>query len=274
MASTTKREQAAEAQAAQPLPKTGQVINGYMSAVADYLLTPEVPASYNDTTVSSKSAPLSPQPSLQSPSGVSHEQLDSDLPSAAAQTAEAPTPPAQMQEPWQEGGTAQRKPLSQQAPPKAGKLKAQKQGRGAPAQEGPAVSPFALKEQQAASQEHQHSPLKMADRPPHAQPVNTAAEHVAVQLPSKGSAPQQSSEQQGPDSLQSSVSGAIFSSMQHEATQTHADSTTPDLSRMAPQQKPPTGLPSVTLSDEQVRMLGWRTPLRLLHAFTYVSLCL
>ena len=262
MGSAAKQEPVAEAQANQQVPKAGQVINGNMSAVVHDLLALEVPASYNSMTAGSKTPSLSPQPSLQPHIGVSHEQLNTNQPSAAARTAQAPTPPAQKEEPWQEMKTALRKPVNQQAPPKAGKSKLKKEGRDVADHEGPADTPSPLREVQAAAQDSQQSSQMMAERAPQSQPVNVAAEQLP---PTKGSAPQQPSEHEGLDSLKSSVSGAIFSRMQHERMQKHADSTPPGQPEMAPQQTPLSGLRSASFSDEQVRMPDWRTT-RLSHA--------
>ena len=246
--SAFERELSAEAQAAHHSPEGGQLKDD-LSAAADDLLAPEVPPSYNGMTANGKSCSLSPESFPQPCDGLSHQQLNADLPGLAAPAAEAPAPAAQEEEPWQKAETAQRKPVSQQAPQKAGRFKPKKQGK-----DGPADPPSPLRELQAAAQDPQQSSQKMAERTPQVQPVNVAAE----QLPAtKGSAPQQPAEHDGLDSLQSSVSGAVYSRMQHERMQKHAKSMPTDQPHMAPQQTLLSGLRSASFSDEQVGITDW-----------------
>ena len=185
----------------------------------------------SQAAASSRDSSLSPQPSPQLHTGVSHGQLERDLPSRAALAARAPAPAAQEEEPWQEVRWSRRKPASEQAGTKAGVQRAPKQGRGVPDQDTPALSASHWRDLQAATQQAEQE-LLTYDMPTvhhHAQSRHVAAE----QLPPWLSAltygqSRQPSWDDGRGSPQSSQPQGTLSAVQHESVRATSSPSFPD----------------------------------------------
>ncbi|CAL5223081.1 g5540 [Coccomyxa viridis] len=124
-----QQERSAEAQAAAQLHEAGHVFNDAESVAPESLPAPSTPAQSSEAAISSRSSSISPQPSWQLQAGMSHGELDPDLPGPAAPAAQAADRAAQEEEPWQEVKTFRRKPASQQAASKASMSNAPNQGR-------------------------------------------------------------------------------------------------------------------------------------------------
>ncbi len=204
---------------------------------------PDVPVHFSKGTGSSRSSSLSPQPSMQLHTGMSHGQHAEEVPwpSWAAPAAQAPATPPQEGEPWQEVRKSRRKPVSQQGASKASLRKSLTQGRVSFDQQTPDSSPSPLKEMPAAASHLAQPPLtpgKSGVATP-AQRVHAAAEQSPHRaFASAESTPQQQSHHTNSASLQPPRSQAFPFSMQHEPLQRTAGSSPADEPCPAPATSP------------------------------------
>ena len=213
----------------------------------------------SQAAASSRSLSLSPQPSLQLHTGMSHAQQVPDLPSRAAPAAQTSDPAAREEEPWQEVRTSRRKSPSQHAASKGVSRRAPKQGRSKSHQKSPALSASRSRELQPAAQIVEQAALS-SNRA--AMPAHGASGHAAVdQLPHWLSAlslsdSQQPSQHGGLDPLKSPPPQALPTSMQQEPSPATSSATPPDEAHAALQQRPVPRLRSETPSHEEVRLLA------------------
>ena len=253
MGSASRQEQSAETDTEPVQQPLGAVhgIGASVYAAPESQPRPGASAQASQTTANKRS-PTRPQPSQKQPNGVAHpEPQQFELPWLPAQAAQAAAPAAQEEEPWQEVRKPRRKPSSQQAvsPSKSNSRKAAKEGRGAPVQDTPALSPPRPREAQTASQ-LPGQPLRhslQAIAPPRAQPVHAAAEQLPGWLTALSlSEPQQPLQHAALDPLQ------FPASMQHEALQASANGTSQHKAYMPFQKIPHTELQPRSSPHEQV----------------------
>ncbi|CAL5223071.1 g5529 [Coccomyxa viridis] len=249
ISSKAKLEDSAETPTAEQTPEAGHMISDPVCDDTNIPLAPQEPARSSEATASSRSSSLSPQPSLQLHNGMSHGQLDPDLPGLGA-LAQAADSAAQEEQPWQEVRTSRRKPVSQEAASKVGSCKTPKQGRGSPIGRAPTL---ASPECQTAMQESKEAllePEKAAKVHLHTQPQHVAAEQLPHWLPAlAGNKPQKPSQHAGLAPPQSIRPQPLPS--KYETVQPGSSSSDPDEACMGFKDMPHPGFSSGTPSPEQ-----------------------
>ena len=244
MDSAAEHEQPAAKAAKQETLQTSHSVH----AAPESLPAPGATENISKAAASSRSSSLSPQPSSDLHD---REQRAQEVPSQTTPAAQAAASAAQEGAPWQEVSRTRRKPVSQQSTLTPNVHNAIKQGSSAPDQQSSAPSRLPLREFPAAAQQAIPAPMSLqkGGRPPHAQPMQAAAEQLPHAQPGLAdSAPQQPSQHQGPDPLPS---------VQHEPLQVTPESVPPRESHLASHHRPHPGIFSGTSSHDKVCLLAW-----------------
>ena len=246
------QERSAEKKAAEQPPQAVQPSCELVSPMPEGLLAPKEAAHSSKMVASSRSPPLSPQPSLQLQDCMSHE---------AAPSAQAAASAAQDDDTWQEVRGHRRKSVRQQHTSNAGAYRPAVKGRGAPDQGTSAPSPSRPRELQAAAQHAKQAPLSSA-LPPCADPIHDSLPGWLSVL-STSSTPQHTLQCEGLESLQSlrpkpaRPQPAIPVIAQHGPLQASQNSSSQDGAHAAAQPMPHSSGPSPGMpSQEQVRLTG------------------
>ena len=247
-----QQEHSAGAQAVEQPPAADLISSESEAAAPEGMSAPKPPAQANEAAEGSRSASLSPQPSLQLPTGASQEEQAQDLPSwaAPADQVAGPRPMSEQQQsraeadegPWQEVRTSRRKPASQQAVSQATARQAAKHGGVAHHRQASASSQPCLGQLTAPAQQGPQGPERPMG-PPHAQAVRAAAEQWPYSLPgSAGSTSQQPLQHGGHSIPQHACSQAFPFSTQQKHFQAATAGTVAGQAHSAPQQVLPPGL--------------------------------